>query len=154
MLALLFYLGESMYTISCEKVREIVPMMRLKPAPNAPKFFTGFFNFRGRIVPVIDLRELIQGRPCEEKLSTRIILVDFETEDGGSHTLGLMAEKVTETIRRPEDRLLPPTFSMEKSPYLEGVQVENDQMIHHLNVDAIHHHIGFLPAVNGERADD
>ena len=41
---------------------------------------------------------------------------------------------------------MPPNFSMEKSPYLEGVQVDNDRMIHHLNVDAIHEQIGFLPA--------
>ena len=77
MLVLLFYLGDVTYTIKCDKVREIAPMVALKTMPHAPDFFAGLFNYRGMIVPVIDLCQLIQGRPCQIRLSTRIILVDY-----------------------------------------------------------------------------
>ncbi|RLB99757.1 MAG: chemotaxis protein CheW, partial [Deltaproteobacteria bacterium] len=46
MLILLFYIGNIMYTIKCEKVREIAPMVTLKEIPHTPDFFAGFFNYR------------------------------------------------------------------------------------------------------------
>ena len=76
MLVLQFYLGDVMYVIKCERVREVAPMVALKKMPHAPDCVAGLFNYRGMIVPVIDLRQLIHGVPCQLRLSTRIILVD------------------------------------------------------------------------------
>ena len=99
MLVLLFYLGDVMYTIECQHVREIAPMVTLKELPRAPEFFVGFFNYRGMIVPVIDLGQLIHDSPCRKRLSTRIILVDYLKNDSTPAVYGLIAERVTEAIK-------------------------------------------------------
>ncbi|MDM8538297.1 chemotaxis protein CheW [Desulfobacterales bacterium HSG17] len=152
MLSLLFYLGETMYTISCEKVREIVPMMALKKVPhkevhNDADYFAGYFNYRGEIVPVIDLCMLIQARPCEMRLSTRIILAEYSGNNINPYLLGLIAERVTETIRRPRESFVSTAVSMENAPYLRGILMEDNQMIQNIDLEFLPDAISFLSSI-------
>jgi len=144
MLILLFYIGDVMYTIKCEKVREIAPMVALKEVPHTPDFFAGYFNYRGDIVPVIDLCLLVQGQPCRMRLSTRIILVDYQTGET-SHTLGLIAERITETVRKPGDIFISPGIRTDHAPYLGGIMMEKKKMIQYIDLDQLPSCINFLP---------
>ncbi len=134
-----------MYTIKCDKVREIAPMVSLKNIPHAPDFFAGLFNYRGMIVPVIDLCQLIQGRPCQIRLSTRIILVDYVKKNNTIAVFGLMAERVTEAVMKPKDSLVPPSVNMQKTPYLGGIIMEQNEMIQYIDVDLLPSNLHFLP---------
>jgi len=145
MLILFFYLGDVKYSIKCEKVREVAPMVTLKDVPNTPEYFAGLFNYRGMIVPVIDLCRLIQGRPCKMRLSTRIILVDYKKDDNTPYVLGLMAERVTEAVRRPKDAFLSPGINMGEAPYLGGVVMEEKKMIQYIDLDLLPESFNFLP---------
>ncbi len=145
MLILFFYLGDVEYSIRCEKVREVAPMVTLKDVPNTPEYFAGLFNYRGMIVPVIDLCRLIQGRPCKMRLSTRIILVDYKKDDNTPYVLGLMAERVTEAVRRPKDVFLSPRINMGEAPYLRGVVMEEKKMIQYIDLDLLPESFNFLP---------
>jgi len=149
MLTLLFYLGDSAYAITCERIREIVPMMALKRAPHAPEWFGGFFNYRGDIVPVIDLRRLIQGHPCELRLSTRIILVDYYGRRKTPSLLGLIAERVTETVRRLETAAASPPIRFKETPYLGAVMIEDKTLIQRIDLDCLPDCMG-LPETEGE----
>jgi len=150
MLVLLFYLGDIMYAISCEKIREIVPVTTLKTVPGAPEFFAGFFNYRGEIVPVLDLCRLIRDQGCVMRLSTRIILADYHGQDGRSHILGLMAERVTETIKKEPGSLISPSVQLKEALYLDKIIMEKGSMIQHINLDLLPDCIAFLPdADNG-----
>lgn len=145
MLILLFYIGDTMYTIKCENVREIVPMVTLKPVPHTPDFFAGFFNYRGMIVPVIDLCRLIQGSPCRMRLSTRIILVNYAIKKNHSNIMGLIAERVTETVRKPKDAFVFPGIKSADAPYLGGIVMEQKKMIQYIDLDLLPNCIEFLP---------
>ncbi len=147
MLVLLFYLGDVAYTIKCDKVREVVPMVTLKEMPASPSYIAGLFNFRGTVVPVIDLCRLIHGRPCGMRLSTRIILVDYLKADGTPFLLGLMAERVTEAVRIREDAIIRAGLKMEGAPYLGGVVMEKDDMIRYIDVDKLPNSVHLLPMV-------
>jgi chemotaxis-related protein WspB len=143
-----------MYTVRCDRIREIAPMATLKKVPHTPDYFAGYFNYRGRIVPVIDLRRLIRDEPCEMRLSTRIILVDYEGKDGKVHVIGLMAERVTETVMKPDDAISPPGIRSEKSPYLGGIVMEGDQMIQHIELERLPESIPLLSLTESEKRDD
>lgn len=145
MLILFFYLGDVKYSIKCEKVREVAPIVTLKKVPNTPGYFAGLFNYRGMIVPVIDLCQLIQGRPCEMRLSTRIILVDYLRDDDTPYVLGLMAERVTEAVRKSEDVFVSPGINMGEAPYLRGIVMEEKKMIHYIDLDLLPESFNFLP---------
>ena len=147
MLVLLFYLGDTMYTMKCDRVREVAPIVKLKAAPHAPDYVAGLFNYRGVIVPVIDLRRLIQGQPCQMRMSTRVILVDYLKDDNTPYILGLMAERVTETARRDESAFLSPGLRMKEAPYLGSLMMEDKEMIQYVDLDRLPESFQFLPAL-------
>lgn len=106
MLLLLFQLGENLYAIDTAEVVEIVPIMQIAKVPAAPTHIAGVFNYHSRIVPVIDLSLLIQGTPCRPCYSTRVILVNAASNPmSTSRPLGLMAERVTETLKTKANSL-------------------------------------------------
>lgn len=152
MLALLFSIADVTYAVTCDRVREIVAVPKLKPVPHAPPHFVGVFNYRGRIVPVADLRALVQGEPCRRRLSTRIILADAPGEPGEPgrrgrpRIYGLMAERVTETLRLPTPEAGEPAVSLPDAPYLGGIITKDGEMIQFVDLDRLPGALGMLPA--------
>ena len=100
MLFLLFRIGGDRYALEARRVIEIVPMLEMKRMPRAPEGVAGVFNYRGMPVPAVDLSALTTGIPAAERLSTRIIVVNYESPLGTLHPLGLIAEQATEILRR------------------------------------------------------
>lgn len=102
MLFVLFQLGQERYALDAQRVVEVVPLLALKKIAQAPRGVAGMFLYRGRPVPALDLCEIALGRPALEHLSTRIIIVNHSSPTGQEQLLGLIAERVTETLRRDE----------------------------------------------------
>jgi chemotaxis-related protein WspB len=100
MLFLLFALGADRYALDVRDIVEIIPQVESKILPGAMAGVVGLFNYRGVAIPLLDLVELSLGRACPLKMSTRIIVARCKEESGGSHLVGLLAERVTETLRR------------------------------------------------------
>lgn len=75
---LLFSLKEQLYGLEIEAVVQIINLVNITPLPFSPPMIRGAINFRGRIVPVIDLR-LRFGWPFKAyHLDTKIIVVDLD----------------------------------------------------------------------------
>ena len=100
MLFLLFELPPDRYALDVSQVVEVLPMIRVKPVPQSPPGVAGLVTYRGVSVPVVDLSELMLGRPTSARLSTRLIVVHYPDERGTTRPLGLIAEHVTDTLRR------------------------------------------------------
>src|SRR2546428_13186312 len=96
---LLFQLGNDRYVLDVGQVAEVLPLVSLKQIPQAPSAVAGIFDFRGDPVPGVDLSQMAMERPAQRRLRTRIILAHFPDGNGEKHLLGLVVEKVTETIR-------------------------------------------------------
>src|SRR5215472_1275232 len=99
MLFLLFQVGSDRYALEARHVVEVVPLLSLQRIPQAPLGVAGVFNYRGQPVPAVDLSQLTLGKPAEQCLSTRIIIVNYPDRDGRTHLLGLIAERATEMFR-------------------------------------------------------
>jgi chemotaxis-related protein WspB len=76
MLLLTFRAAENLYAIDVTRVVEVVPRINLRRLPHAPSFLAGVFDYRGTVVPVIDLGVLLGSESCRDRLSTRTILVN------------------------------------------------------------------------------
>jgi chemotaxis-related protein WspB len=85
MLLLTFRAAESPYAVDVARVVEVVPRIDLRRLPHAPAFLAGVFDYRGMVVPVIDLGILLGSEACPYRLSTRIILVDSRPADRKGH---------------------------------------------------------------------
>lgn len=99
MKVLVFHIGVDRYGLRLGAIARVLPAAGLKLLPLAPAFVAGLLDLHGEPVPVIDLSQLA-GAPAQQLwFDTRIILIDYPV-DGGSRTIGLLAEHVAgvETI--------------------------------------------------------
>ena len=125
MLFLLFQLGKERYALQASGVVEVVPLLELKPLPQAPRGVAGIFNYRGRPVPAVDLCALTLGQPASERFSTRIIIVNYPDDRGTNHLLGLIAEHVTEMLRKDVNEFLDSGLRLNAAPYLGPILMDN-----------------------------
>ncbi len=108
MLLVLFNIGVERFALSCHAVVEILPFLRLQEASPRCEEISGLINYRGRPLPVLDLCRHLAGSLCRQSLSSRIIVINYQDErTSGSRErrLGLLAEKVTETVVVAEELL-------------------------------------------------
>ena len=89
MLFLLFQLGDDRYALDASQVVEILPLVEhAERCSGRRRALPGTLNYRGAFVPVIDLSELVLGRPAPPRLSTRIILVRCSGGEAQPNLLG------------------------------------------------------------------
>ncbi|MCK8601653.1 chemotaxis protein CheW [Desulfoferrobacter suflitae] len=137
MLLLIFFVGKERYGIDSRKVVEVVPVVNCKPVPHAPSHVAGLLSYRGDIVPVVDLSALIGGAPARHLLSTRVILVKYVGADANEHILGLLAERVTETLKCREEDFKSPGFVASAGRYLGDLYIDGEGMIQRIVVEAV-----------------
>ncbi len=133
MMLLLFKVREDRYGIDVKRIIEIMPNVPLQRIPKVPDYFAGLLNYRGDVVPVVDLSQLIDhcvSKPC---LSTRIILI--EPEGDGLRPLGLLAEGATETIKVSEDAFSRTSVGVHGEAFVEGMIAHDAGMIRQINLE-------------------
>lgn len=120
MLFLTFAIGDGRYALDTGVVEEILPLVRITPIPGAPAGIAGTFNYRGNPAPAVDLVQFAIGRPAAARLDTRIIVVRYPVR-GGERPLGLVAERVTSTLRRDPSAFVDGGVASPGAPYLGPV---------------------------------
>jgi len=130
MLFLLFRLGNDRYALDAGRVAEVLPLVAVTAIPQAPEGVAGLFNYRGAPVPAIDLSQLTIGRPARRRLNTRIVLVNVPDAHGSTRLLGLIAEQVTETVRRDPSDFVTSGVTNDQAPYLGRVATDERGLVH------------------------
>ena len=134
MLMLLFKLGNSRYAIPAREVIEVAAMVNLETLPKAPNYIAGLFNYRGQHVPVLDLCRLINNQPCSNLITSRMILVEFPLATGGTRTLGLLAERVTETLQLDDQGFTETGISIPDTPFIGRAKHTEQGLVQQLSV--------------------
>ncbi|MCD6308884.1 MAG: purine-binding chemotaxis protein CheW [Candidatus Latescibacteria bacterium] len=129
MLLLLFKCGNERYGIDVRQVIEVAPLVRFKKIPKTPEYIACLFNYRGSVIPVVDLTALLTGTPSRQMRSTRIILILYLDSKGAVRILGLVAEKVTDTVKYCESDFQSSGITSEEGAYLDTVAVDRNEMI-------------------------
>jgi chemotaxis-related protein WspB len=143
MLLLIFHAGNDLYALDVAQVVEIIPRVNLRKANHCPPCVAGLFNYRNRIVPVIDLCQLLHQTASRPFLSTRIIMVNAPIDQdnnlqNGDRYLGLMAERVTETLKISDAALSTPGTRLDQAPpYLDEMIMYEGRMIQRIRLDAL-----------------
>ncbi len=84
-------LGTSRYAVPMSDVAEVVPVPLVTRIPGTPGWLWGVANWRGRILPVVDVRPLLRTPTTPLGSSARLVVLE---EPGGGLTAGLVAESV------------------------------------------------------------
>jgi chemotaxis-related protein WspB len=136
-LFLLFQLGRHRFALEASRIQEVLPLVDIMPVPQGPAGLAGVFDFRGTPVPVIDASHVMLGRPAERRLSTRVIVVRDATAGPEARLVGLLAERVTETVRREPGEFVDSGITREQAPYLGPVAIEDRGLVQRIDLDAL-----------------
>jgi chemotaxis-related protein WspB len=137
MLFVLFQLGSDRYAIDTACVAEVLPLIEITRVPHAPPEIAGVCDRRGTPIPVIDLSQLLLGRPAEQRLSTRILIVRYTDGRGDLQLVGLIAEKATEVTRREPETFVHSGITNSRTPYLGQVAGDAQGMVQRIDVGTI-----------------
>jgi chemotaxis-related protein WspB len=137
MLLLVFQLGSNRFALDAQSIVEVAPYVKLEAIAHAPDYVAGLFDFRGELVPVIDLRRMVQAQACKRHMTSRIMLVQYPLPWGGQRLLGLLAEQVTETIKLKQDTFSSAGIHIEDTPYLGDIARDELGMIHLLRPEQL-----------------
>lgn len=137
MLFLMFRLGTDRYALDVGQVEEVLPFIEPTVLPGAPEGVAGAINYRGGPVPLIDLSLLALARPSAAVLSTRIILIRYPVEGGETRRLGLIAERVFETVSRDPADFVPSGVEAGMPAYLGPVASDAHGLIQLVRAEAL-----------------
>jgi len=95
---LVFRLGCEEFAIAVLQVREILSLPDITPVPNTRPHIRGVINLRGKIIPIVDLRQKFQMPPSEQPAKDCIIVVQAQRETE-SILVGVVVDCVTEVCQ-------------------------------------------------------
>lgn len=113
---LTFFLAAEEYGVEILKVQEIIGMQPITRVPRTPAFLRGVINLRGKVIPVVDLRErfalpsaedALAGTPDAEREAAAAvrctIVVQVMGPDGRPVPMGLVVDRVSEVAAVADD---------------------------------------------------
>ena len=131
---LTFQLGPEVYGAPILKVREIISMLDITRVPRARPWLAGVINLRGKVIPVITLRQLLGMEAAEQTGETCIIVVEVLSE-----LMGVIIDGVSEVVTIKPEHLAPvPAFGAQvETSYLLAMAKIRDRVVTLLDLDRI-----------------
>lgn len=129
-----FELGDERYGLDIATVYEIIRHQPITAVPQAPAFVEGVINLRGRIIPVVDLRDRFGMAQGELTRASRIVVA----EAAGTR-VGLVVDGVSEVLMVPSDAIepTPEVAAGVEAAYLRGIAKLGERLIILLALDGL-----------------
>ena len=135
---LTFLLGEEMFAIGIQAIREIIEYGVVTEVPMTPPFIRGVINLRGAVVPVVDLAVRFGRTARDNTKRTCIVIVEIESAKG-SQEMGVVVDAVSEVLEIPPgDIEPPPEFGARiRSDFIKGMGKINGKFVLLLDVNRV-----------------
>ena len=96
-----FWIDQTELALSVSAIREVVNEPdAISPLPLAPDFLSGLFNLRGMIIPIIDLRILLEFPEHEiepgQSVERKVAIIE-----NGNKCIGLLFDRTGEVLNEP-----------------------------------------------------
>lgn len=129
-----FLVGDSIYGVDINLVREIKQWTPTTVLPNQPGYTKGVLNLRGTIVPVHDLRARFGG-PLTEPTETNVVVIVWI----GTKTVGILVDAVSDIIGVPNDdiRQVPAGHAMGDMSAIGGLVTSSAGMVALLDLNTM-----------------
>ncbi len=126
-------LGRGRFATDLESVAEVGRVPAVTRIPGVPSWLAGVANWRGRILPIIDLRSLLGAATTESGRSSRLLVLT----DRGT-LVGVLVDAVEGTMTLGADIAAVPTgVPAEAAALLRGQLAHEDGPVAVLDVDAV-----------------
>ncbi|RMG29923.1 MAG: purine-binding chemotaxis protein CheW [Gammaproteobacteria bacterium] len=118
-----FRVGDQRLLAPLGEVVEILTHPALSPVPGTRRWVRGIANVRGNLLPIMDLRGYLEGRPTPPGRRSRVLVIDHR----GVYS-GLVVDEVL-GLRHflPEERVASVEVPEAYRPYVEGGFLVGDE---------------------------
>ncbi len=128
-----FSVSNEEFAVRLTDMQEIMRLQIVTPMPRSPRYLEGVTFLRGKVLPVINLKErlsLDKGNVEKQKI---IVMLTSK------NPVGILTDKIIEVIRIPQTDLLQPpsTLTDKEKGFIEGVLKIGDRFISVLNINKI-----------------
>ena len=96
---LLFMSGDLLFGVPAESVAEIITGHTITKLPLVPSYIRGIINLRGQIIPIVDIRHLLNHGDCQS--DCMMILRSDDTQ------VGILVDQVQKMVDIDVSTLLP-----------------------------------------------
>jgi purine-binding chemotaxis protein CheW len=128
-----FQVGKEIFGLDILKVHEIIRFQPLTRVPNLPDYVEGVLNLRGKIIPVVGLRQSIGLDRQEASITTKIVVASVKDE-----VLGFMVDSVSEVLRISSNTVDPaPRLGEVGRKYVSGVGKLDNRLLLLLDLDEL-----------------
>lgn len=129
-----FKLGNEEFAVDISKVQEINRIMNITKIPNSQEFIEGVVNLRGKIIPIMGLRDRLGMEKKNYDDRTKIIVTEV-----GETLIGFIVDEVTEVLRIDKAIIenTPSIVSSVESDLIYGVAKLTDRLLILLNLERV-----------------
>ena len=123
---LVFRLASQRYGLPVQRVIEVVHMVAVTALPDLPAGMVGVINYRGDVIPLLDLRQALEVPAAKVRLSTPIIIARNDQQ----RFVGLLVDQV-EGVESTEAGIQ----SEVNTRHVNGITKITDRMILMINLN-------------------
>jgi purine-binding chemotaxis protein CheW len=127
-----FAIGQEQYAIHIQDIHEIIKIQDITPIPNVTAHVKGVINLRGKIVPVISLRNLFHLEEKDYSKMTRIIVVHHQED-----TVGIIVDRVIKVATFSDIQLPPERVGGIDGNYFVGIGLTNGGLVAILKLNEV-----------------
>lgn len=105
------------YAVQIEQVKEITQLNHITRVPMAPAHVKGVVNLRGKIISVIDMKELLGLHAGQPSAEARLLIVEM-----AGTLVGLLVDEVDQVLNVPaEDIESSPAEVLPSTQHVKGI---------------------------------
>jgi purine-binding chemotaxis protein CheW len=120
------------YAIKIQEIHEIIKMQEITQIPNLRSYVKGVINLRGKIVPVINLRNFFRFDEKEYAKTTRIVVVRHLEE-----TVGIIVDYVTKVTTFSDVQPPPEQVGGIKGNFFAGIGLTDSGVVGILKLNEV-----------------
>jgi purine-binding chemotaxis protein CheW len=130
----IFKVAASSYAVRSATVQQIEMVENITSVPNALPFVEGVTYLRGKVVPVINLRQRFGMDKIPYDTHSRLIVIHLE-----NRIVAMAADEAREFLELDETQIMPPPESLTGAgtEYLEGVIALDQRLILVVNLSEL-----------------
>lgn len=100
------------FAIETSSIAEVVPVVEVRSVPGTPTWVRGLMDYRGILIPLLDVRALLGGDATKPRRASRVLIVRMS-----AGLIGLLVDTVR-SVERGQTEQGHPGFASEETPFL------------------------------------
>lgn len=135
---LYFKIDNDLFAIETKYIIETLSFSKITKVPQATKNAKGIVNFRGDILPIIDVKKKIYNDENAESTSNNVVVVEVNNNDL-HQTIGFIVDKVIGVLDIPLTKVqtIPEIDCKYQVKYMSGMFELNGEFVMIINVDLL-----------------